>query len=53
METWQRVFETKLPKNIDLNGITGFCVRQTIDGDQRSQLFIKTDKNAAKGEFTY
>ena len=53
METWQRVFETELPKNINLNGITGFCVRKTLDVDQRSQLFIKIDKNAAQGEFTY
>ena len=49
VKTWQRVFESQLPKNINLNGITGFCVRRNSDNDKRSQLFIRTDKNAAEG----
>ena len=54
MKTWQRVFESQLPKNINLNGITGFCVRRNSDNnDKRSQLFIRTDKNAAEGEFIF
>ena len=51
MKRWQRVLETELPKNINLNGITGFCVRRSIDNDKGSQLFIRTDKKAALGEF--
>ena len=53
VKTWQRVFENELPKNINLNGITSFCVRRVFDDDKRSQLFIRTDKNAAKGAFLF
>ena len=53
VKTWQRVFESQLPKNINLNGITGFCVRRNSESDKRSQLFIRTDKNAAEGEFIF
>ena len=53
VKTWQWVFESQLPKNINLNGITGFCVRRNSDNDKRSQLFIRTDKNAAEGEFIF
>ena len=53
VKTWQRVFENELPKNINLNGITSFCVRRALGEDKRSQLFIRTDKNAAKGAFLF
>ena len=53
VKTWQRVFENELPKNINLNGITGFCMRRALGEDKRSQLFIRTDKNAAKGTFLF
>ena len=49
LKTWLSAMENLLSEDIDLNGITGFCVHQSNNNPDNHYLFIRTDTLAAHG----
>ena len=49
LKTWQSAMKNSLSEDIDLNGITGFCVRQSNNNPENHYLYIRTDTLAAHG----
>ena len=49
LKTWKSAMEDSLSKDIDLNGITGFCVRQSYNNPDKQYLYLRINNFAANG----